>query len=154
MGGQLERLHWGGDVWAEAWRMWGQSHVESYGVLRKHSTHSEEPRNPQLPMRALEGMLFLLVTSSPDLLLLLISSSCVFFCQPKCRPGPAFLSVSCPNIFISSPQGCIWQHRCYVLCPLPGHTWEHISQLPLQLDLGHVTESGLMGVWVAIKPPT
>lgn len=45
---------------------------EPRGVLRKYSTHSEEPRNPQLPRRALEGMVFLLAAASPGLLLLLI----------------------------------------------------------------------------------
>ena len=53
----------------------GKNRVES----RKCATRSEEPRDPQIPMRAPEGMVFLLVISVPDLLLLLISSPHVLF---------------------------------------------------------------------------
>lgn len=75
---------------------------EPCGVLRKCAAHSEEPRNSQIPVRALEWMVFLLVVSSPDLLLLLISSPHVLFSQPRCRLGPAFLLVPLPNIFNST----------------------------------------------------
>ena len=52
-------------------------------------------------MRALEGVVFLLVISSPDVLLLLISSPWVDVYQAKCRSAPDFLLVPLSNIFNS-----------------------------------------------------
>ena len=108
--------------------------------LRRYYPHSEESRNSKIPMMTLEGMVFPLVTSSPELLLLLIFFT--LFYQSECTPRTASHFVPLPNILYSTHM--VTPMLCVVFLFQSTPNWEHISQLPLQLGWG--TRVGL-GQW-------
>lgn len=114
----------------EEWE--GRSHVESLESI-PHTVKNSETFKHQWGL--LRGWC---CSWSPLLLICCFCwffKSCVFFCQPKCRAGPAFLSVLLPNIF-NSRTHMVTPVLCVIFLFLGTSNWEHVSQLFLQFRLG------------------
>lgn len=115
----------------EEWE--GRSHIGSLESIPPHTVKNSEIFKYQ--GRLLRGWY---CSWSPLLLICCFCwffKSCVFFWQPKCRAGPAFLLVLLPNIF-NSRMHMVTPGLCVVFLFLGTSNWEHVSQLPLQFRLG------------------